>query len=49
MWFPADLKYSLVEGKSIKESHPKAKDKVHVKDSSGTWEGIVYASGMLHV
>lgn len=47
IWFPIDLTYSIVEGKSIKESNPKQRDKVHVKDVRGTWEGIVYASGRI--
>ena len=39
--------YSVVEGKSIKEINPLIRDKVRVKDYAGTWEGIVYAAGML--
>lgn len=39
------MKYSVAEGRSIKEVNPKMKDKVHVKDSSGTFEGVIYSSG----
>ena len=39
------MKYSIAEGKNIREVNPKVKDKVHVKDSSGTFEGVVYSSG----
>ena len=39
--------YTVVEGKSIKEINPRIRDKVKVKDSAGTWEGIIYAAGML--
>lgn len=46
VWFPEELKYSVIEGKTIKEVNPKAKDRVHVKDSSGTyWDAVVYSSG----
>lgn len=41
--------YSVVEGKSIAEINPKTTDQVHVKDNNGTWEGIVYTSGMFHL
>lgn len=37
--------YSVVEGKSIKEINPRIRDKVRVKDSAGTWEGIVQVAG----
>lgn len=47
IWFAEELKYSVVEGKYITEVNPKTKDKVHIKDTTGTWQGIVYASGML--
>ena len=47
IWFPNEFLYSVVEGKSIKETNPRIRDKVRVKDSAGTWEGIVYAAGML--
>ena len=40
--------YSVVEGKLIDETNPKAKEKVHVRDNNGTWEGIIYTSGRLH-
>ena len=40
------MKYSVAEGRSIKEVNPKIKDKVHVKDSSGTFEGVIDSSGM---
>ena len=48
VWFPHELMYSVVEGKSIEEINPKPRDKVHIKDSNGTWEGIVYTCGMFH-
>ena len=47
IWFPNDLTYSIVEGTSIKQSNPTQRDKLHVKDVRGTWEGIVYASGRI--
>lgn len=37
--------YTVVEGKSLEETKPRVKDKVHVKDVNGTWEGIVYTLG----
>ena len=40
------MKYSVAEGRSIKEVNPKIKEKVHVKDSSGTFEGVIDSSGM---
>ena len=43
------MMYSVVEGRSIEEANPKAKDKVHVRDSNGTWEGIIYTSGRLNM
>jgi len=50
VWFPEELKYSVVEGKTIKEVNPKAKDRVHVKDCSGTyWDAVVYSSGMINI
>ena len=45
IWFPSELMYTVVEGKSVEETNPKVKDKVHVKDVNGTWEGIVYTLG----
>ena len=39
---------SVVEGKSVEEMDPKPRDKVHIKDGNGTWEGIVYTCGMFH-
>ena len=40
--FSHEFMYSVVEGKSIEEMNPKPRDKVHIKDSNGTWKGIVY-------
>ena len=48
VWFPSEFMYSVVEGISIDEINPKPTDKVHVKDSNGTPEGIVYTCGMFH-
>ena len=39
---------SVVEGISVEEMNPKPRDKVHIKDGNGTWEGIVYTCGMFH-
>jgi len=46
VWFVNELKYAVVEGKYIEELNPKTKDKVHVKSAHGSWEGVVYTSGM---
>lgn len=45
IWFPSEFMYTVVEGKSVEETNPRVKDKVHVKDVNGTWEGIVYTLG----
>lgn len=45
IWFPSEFMYSVVEGKSVEETNPRVKDKVHMKDVNGTWEGVVSTLG----
>ena len=47
MFFPGEVKYSVVDGKNIVEENPNVQDNVTVKDKGGEYAAKVIMIGML--